>query len=100
MIGGAVVLASIPAILALVNLAKQFGVSGKWSAVLAAVLGVIFAEADYLFGVAGVVVSAPGVYSAGAAGLVLGLSASGLYDVTAKLSDALTASKSSTDSSN
>ena len=99
MIGGAVVLASIPAILALVNLAKQFGVAGKWSAVLAAVLGVVFAEADYLFGVAGVVVSAPGVYSAGAAGLVLGLSASGLYDVTAKLSDAL-ASKSSTDSSN
>ena len=99
MIGGAVVLASISVILTLMNLAKQFGVSGKWSAVLAAVLGVVFAEADYLFGVAGVVVSAPGVYSAGAAGLVLGLSASGLYDVTAKLSDAL-ASKSSTDSSN
>lgn len=77
-----VTLATIPAILGLVNLAKQWGVQGRWSALLAVCLGVAVAVVEYLTG-AGVVVTTAGVYSAVATGLILGLSASGLYDATA-----------------
>ena len=77
-----VTLATIPAILGLVNLAKQWGVRGRWSALLAVCLGVAIAVVEYLTG-AGVVVTAAGVYGAVATGLILGLSAAGLYDATA-----------------
>ena len=83
--GGAAVLATIPAILALVNLAKAFGVTGKWSALLAVVLGVGFAQADYWFGATGATATASGAYVAGGMGLVLGLSAAGLYDVASTI---------------
>lgn len=71
-------LATIPAILALVNLAKHFGVVGRWSTLLAVALGVLLALADWA------AIGPPGGswYTAAASGLILGLSASGLYDVS------------------
>lgn len=77
-----VTLATIPAILGLVNLAKQWGVQGRWSALLAVLLGVAVALAEYVTA-AQVIITAQGVYSAVATGLILGLSAAGLYDATA-----------------
>ena len=71
-----VLLASVPAIVAVVNLAKRLGFSGELSLVLAVVLGVAFSLAEYLFG-------ATGWYAAASSGLILGLGAAGLYDVTA-----------------
>lgn len=68
-------LATVPAILALVNLAKQLGVSGKWSAVLAVVLGGGLNAAAVLL--AGNV-----AYDAISSGVLLGLGAAGLYDMT------------------
>ena len=78
-----VTLATIPAILGLVNLAKQFGIVGRWSALLAVLLGVLIAVVEYLTG-ADVLVTAGGIYGAVATGVILGLSAAGLYDATAK----------------
>ena len=80
-----VTLATIPAILGLVNLAKQWGVQGRWSALLAVLLGVAVALAEYVTA-AQVIITAQGVYSAVATGLILGLSAAGLYDATATAS--------------
>lgn len=79
-----VTLATVPAILALVNLAKGLGLSGKWSALVAFVLGVVFTVSDYMF--AGGTVTQAGVYSAVVGGAILGLSASGLYDVASQFS--------------
>lgn len=72
-------IATVPAILALVNWAKQFGVHGRWSTLLAVVLGVLASLAEWS------VAPDPGSSLAQAAvsGLALGLSASGLYDVSA-----------------
>ena len=70
-----VTLATVPAILALVNLAKTLGLSGRWSALVAVLLGVgislaeIYAPATLWQGIAG--------------GVLLGLGAAGLYDMTA-----------------
>lgn len=72
-------LATIPAVLALVNLLKKFGVTGKWSILTAVILGIVLQLLDY--GFLEQSHSPQGWYSAAAAGLVLGLSASGLYDV-------------------
>mgnify|MGYP000886867048 CR=1 FL=1 len=70
-----ITLASIPAILALTNLAKSLGLSGKLSALLAVVLGIALAVGQYEL-------SAYGWYQAAAQGMILGLSAAGLYDVS------------------
>lgn len=69
----ALTLASVPAILALVQLAKSLGLSGKWSALVAVILGVLLNVATYALG-------DYGLYQAAASGLILGLSAAGLYD--------------------
>lgn len=69
----AVTLASVPAIMALVNLAKPFGVSGKWAALLAVVLGAALSALD-------AVATGGNLYTATVTGCVLGLSAAGLYD--------------------
>ena len=69
----ALTLASVPAILALVQLGKSLGLSGKWSALAAVALGVLLNVAQYALGDLG-------WYQAAASGLVLGLSAAGLYD--------------------
>ncbi len=72
------VLATAPAILALVNLAKRFGLSGAWCALLAVILGVVLSVADALL-------AGRPVLPASAAGLLLGLGAAGLYDVAATI---------------
>ena len=66
-------LATAPAVLALVTLAKDLGLPAKLAAPLAVVLGVVLASADHALG-------ATGAYGALADGLLLGLGAAGLYD--------------------
>lgn len=67
-------IASIPAILALVQLGKSFGIKGKWATLLAVALGVVLNVAVVFYG------NEPW-FIAVAAGLILGLSAAGLYDI-------------------
>lgn len=67
--------ASIPAILAIVNLLKGLGLSGKWSALVAVALGVAINVLVYLF-------AASGAFQAASTGLLLGLGAAGLYDAS------------------
>lgn len=69
-----ITLATPAAILAVVQLGKDLGLTGKASLVAAVLLGVAFSVAEFYFG------AAP-VYGAVRAGLVLGLGAAGLYDV-------------------
>lgn len=75
MSNSAITLASVPAILALVNLAKLFGIKGRWATLLAVLLAVgLNITAFYS--------NTTPLYEAIASGLILGLSAAGLYDVT------------------
>lgn len=67
-------LATIPAILALVNLAKRVGLPANAALVLAVALGVALNTADYLW-------ADNLLYQAIADGLIRGLGAAGLYDV-------------------
>lgn len=67
---------SVPAVLAIVQLLKSFGVVGKWSLLAAVVVAVLLNVGAYLW-------ATSGLYSAVIAGLLLGLAAAGLYD-TAK----------------
>ena len=69
-------LATIPAILAIVNFLKGQGLKSNLAIVAAVVLGVVLNVADYYL-------AASGSYQAAAQGLILGLGAAGLYDVTA-----------------
>lgn len=78
----AVTIATIPAILAVVQLAKTLGLKGTYATVLAVALGVIVQVVEYA--VYTVPTTGPGWYGAAATGLILGLSAAGLYD-TAKI---------------
>lgn len=80
-----VTLATVPAILALVNLAKGLGLAGKWSALVALLLGVVFSFSDYFFTTTDH--TQAGFYAAVVGGAVLGLSASGLYDVAGKFGE-------------
>lgn len=66
---------SVPAIVAIVNLTKSFGVEGKWSLLAAVVVAVAINLSAFYF-------AASGAYEAVATGLLIGLSAAGLYDVT------------------
>jgi hypothetical protein len=76
-------LASIPAILALVQVCKAFGVSGKWAIAAALVIGVALNVAVYLW-------AASGVFDAVATGLLYGLGGMGLYDVAKIAGNAIT----------
>ena len=67
-------IASVPAIVALVNLAKRLGLSDQLALTLSVVLGVVINTANFYFG-------ANGGYQAAVEGLLLGLAAAGLYDV-------------------
>lgn len=73
-------LATVPAILALVQLAKDLGLRGHWALLLSVGLGVVL-------NVAVVFLGDTTWFQAVAAGLLLGLSAAGLYD-TAKVASA------------
>jgi len=64
---------SVPAVLAIVEFLKSFGVTGKWALLAAVVVAVVLNVADYLW-------SASGLYGAIVSGLLLGLAAAGLYD--------------------
>lgn len=68
-------LASIPAILALVNLAKTLGLKGKAATILAVLLGLGLNLAQYFL-------ASYGWYQQAIQGVILGLSAAGLYDLT------------------
>jgi len=70
-------LATAPAVLALVTLAKDLGLPTRLAALTAVVLGVGLSVADHAL-------AGSGAYSAAASGLILGLGAAGLYD-TARL---------------
>lgn len=74
-------LATIPAILALVQLIKQLGVTGKWNTLAAVVLGVVISVGEYWVYTSDL--TPAGFYGAAATGLILGLSAAGLYDAAA-----------------
>jgi hypothetical protein len=66
-------LLSVPAVLAVVQFVKQFGVAGRWATLTALVVAVGLNVASYEWG-------ASGLYRAVAQGLLLGLAAAGLYD--------------------
>lgn len=66
-------LATAPAVLALVTLAKDLGLTTRLAAPLAVLLGVALAVADHTM-------TGSGTYAAVADGLLLGLGAAGLYD--------------------
>ena len=66
-------LATAPAVLALVTLAKDLGLPTTAAALAAVVLGVGLSVADHAL-------AGSGAYSAAASGLILGLGAAGLYD--------------------
>lgn len=69
-----IILATVPAIVALVNLAKELGLPVRYASVLAVLLGVGLAVADQSLG-------ALPAYQAASSGLLLGLGAVGLYDL-------------------
>jgi len=66
----------LPAILGLVNFVKEFGLSGKWLTLAAMAIGILSAVAYALV--------PPGVFQIAFDGIVLGLAAAGLYDITSK----------------
>jgi len=74
-------LASVPAILALVNLAKKLGLSGQGSLVLSVVLGIALNVLNTLYG-------EQALYQSAVQGLILGLSAAGLYDFAKRSANA------------
>ena len=68
-----IALATTPAVLALVGLAKDLGLPARLAVPAAVVLGVVLAVGDHALG-------SSGLYAAVADGLLLGLGAAGLYD--------------------
>lgn len=73
--GGALALATVPAVLALVNLAKETGLPSKLGPLAALIFGVACSAAVAIVEHQAL---APAILS----GIVLGLGASGLYDAT------------------
>lgn len=70
-----VTLATAPAILAIVTIAKDLGLPSKLATVFGAVVGITLSVADYYF-------ATTGVYQAASSGLILALAASGIYDIS------------------
>lgn len=66
-------IASVPGVVALVNVLKRFGVSGQWSLLAAIAFGVALNVANLYF-------AADPTYQAIIAGAVTGLGAAGLWD--------------------
>lgn len=71
-------LATPLAVLALVELAKSLGLSGRAATALAVALGVILAVTDHLL-------AGSAAYGAVTQGLILGLSAAGLWDAAGRV---------------
>ena len=68
-------LATVPAIVALTNLGKRLGLPSRAALLLAVLLGVGLSLAQWAW-------AGAGWYDAAANGLILGLGAAGLYDLT------------------
>lgn len=68
-------IATVPAIVALTNLLKSLGIGGKWSALVAVLLGVGLSVASWAL-------AGTGWWEQASSGLLLGLAAAGLYDLT------------------
>ncbi len=80
MIDLATSLASVPGIVALVNLAKQLGLRGPWLPLLAIVLGVALSLAAWAAADAA-------WWQAACQGVIFGLGAAGLWDLTSPTGD-------------
>lgn len=72
-------IASVPGIVALVNFCKRLGLKGEAPLVAAVVFGVAVNVANFYL-------AASGLYQTVVAGLMLGLAASGIYDLSPKTS--------------
>lgn len=72
-------IATVAVVIALVNVAKQFGVKGRYATLLAVILGVVISLIEYA---ATNPVDLTGLYQAAAVGLIIGLTAAGVYDVS------------------
>jgi len=68
-------IASVPGVVAVVNLLKQLGVTGKWSLVAAIAVGAALNIANHYLGDAG-------AYQAAVTGVMVGLAAAGVYDLS------------------
>ena len=68
-------IASVPAVLALVNIAKSAGLSGRWAPLAAIIIAVTV-------NLAGHFLAGNEAYNATIQGIMLGLAAAGIYDVT------------------
>lgn len=66
---------TVPAIVALTNLIKSLGVGGKWSALVAVALGASLALATWAL-------TGTGWWEQISSGILIGLAAAGLYDLT------------------
>lgn len=81
-----ITLATIPAVLALVNLCKKIGMGKKWAPPAAVLLGITMQFLDagqtYAWSVYGL--DWHYIARIAAQGLILGLSAAGLYDATTR----------------
>ena len=69
-----VTILSVPAIVAIVEVIKAFGVNGKYSLVVALAVAVALNVLNFQYG-------ASGLYLAIIQGVLVGLSAAGVYDV-------------------
>ena len=67
-------IATVPAVVALVNLLKRLGLPARAAMLLAVILGVILSLADFAW-------AGEGWYQSVVDGLILGLAAAGLYDL-------------------
>lgn len=69
----ALLVALMPAVVGLVNFVKSFGLTGKWITLVSMVIGIVLALAAQLL--------PAGTFQIAYNGLILGLAASGLYDL-------------------
>lgn len=83
-------IATVPAVIALVNVGKRLGIHDKAALVLAIVLGVVLHLAVYLWG-------ATGWFPVVATGLITGLAAAGIWDVFVPSSKARVSAASRTE---
>ncbi|MDD7465479.1 MAG: hypothetical protein PUK59_04510 [Actinomycetaceae bacterium] len=75
-------LATVPAVLAAVNLLKNFGVKGRWALLAAVLIGILFQEWDYLqYAIFQPTFDPRQLVIFAGKGLLLGLGAAGLYDL-------------------
>ncbi|MDD7465978.1 MAG: hypothetical protein PUK59_07100 [Actinomycetaceae bacterium] len=79
-----ITIATVPAVLALTNLAKKFGVTGKWATLAAVVIaiGVQFLDAAATYAWDAYGLNWHYLARITSQGIILGLSAAGLYDIT------------------